>query len=118
MSSSFESDYRLLPRFLFSKRVILNITNIDRRSFGYAIMFFLHPNDWQMFKSKSHLDDNFEKDGLKQIKYPVLLEEIPALKDQLDIRISVYTFDDAAGLKRHSLYISPKFKPEEVNLIY
>ena len=118
MFSPSESDYRLLPSFLFSKRAILNPTNIDQRSFGYAIMFYLHPNDWQKFKSKPHLDVNFEKDGLNQIKYPVLLEKIPALEDQLDIRISVYTFDDAAGLKRHSLYISPKWKPEEVNLLY
>ena len=64
MSSPSESDYRLLPRFLFSKRAILHPTNIDQRSFGYAIMFYLHPNDWQMFKLKPHLDVNFEKDGL------------------------------------------------------
>ena len=32
-----ESDYRLLPKFLVSKRAILNPKNIDHRSFGYAI---------------------------------------------------------------------------------
>ena len=118
MSLQSESDFRLLAKFLVSKRAILNPTNMDHRSFGYAIMFFLHPNGWKMFKSKPHLDDNFERYGLNNIKYPVLLEEIPALEDQLDIRISIYTFDDPSGLKRHSLYISPKLKPEEVNLLY
>ena len=113
-----ESDFRLLPKFLFSKRAILNPRNIDHRSFGYSIMFYLHPNDWKIFKLKPHLDTNFEKDGLNKIKFPVLLEDIPALEEQLNIRISIYTFDDAAGLKRHSLYISPKYKSEEVNLLY
>ena len=81
-------------------------------------MFYLHPNYWKMFKSKPNLYVNFEKDGSNQINYRMLLEEKPALEDHLDIRISVYSFDDSSGLKRHSQYISPKFKPEEVNLLY
>ena len=71
-----------------------------------------------MFKLQPHSDKNFEKDGFNKIKFPVLLNEMPALEEQLNIRISIYTFDDAAGLKRHSLYVSPKFKREEVNLLY
>ena len=118
MSVLSESDFRLLPKFLISKRAILNPKNNDHRSFGYAIMFAYHPNDWKLYKSKPHLDGNFEKHGLNKIKYPALPEEIPAIEDQLNIRINLFTFDDAAGLKRHSLYISKRIKPEEVNLIY
>ena len=118
MSSNAVSDFRLLPTFLVSKRTILNPKNIDHRSFGYAIMFSFHPNDWQFYKSKPELDGNFVKHDLDKIKYPVLLDEIPALEDKLNIRINIFTFDDSAGLKRHSLYISKKFKPEEVNLLY
>ena len=76
-------------------------------------MFAYHVNDWKLNQSKPNLDGNFEKHGLNQIKYPVLLEEIPAIEDQLNIRINLFTFDDAAGLKRHSLYISKRIKPEE-----
>ena len=118
MSLTSVSDFRLLPTFLVSKRAILNPKNIDHRSFGYAIMFSFHPNDWRFYKSKPELDGNFEKHELHKIKYPVLHEEIPAIEKQLNIRINIFTFDDSAGLKRHSLYISKKFKPEEVNLLY
>ena len=45
MKLNTESDYRLLPKFLVSKRAILNPKNIDHRSFGYAIMFALHSKD-------------------------------------------------------------------------
>ena len=118
MSSISVSDFSLLPRYLLSKRAILNPKTIDYRSFGYAIMFSFHPNDWKLYKYKPDLDGNFEKHGLHKIKYPVLLEEIPALEEQLNIRINIFTFDDSAGFRRHSLYISKKFKSEEVNLLY
>ena len=118
MSSTSVSDFRLLPRYLISKRAILNPTNTDHCSFGYAIMFSFHPNDWKLYKYKPDMDGNFEKHGLHKIKYPVLFEEIPAIEEQLHIRINIFTFDDSAGFLRHSLYISKKFKPEEVNLLY
>ena len=118
MELNTESDYRLLPKFLVSKGAILNPKNIDHRSFGYAIMFALNPKDWREYSSKPENDIHFAQLGLNKIKYPVLLDEIPACEEQLNIRINVFTFDDAAGFKRHSHYISQKFKPEEVNLLY
>ena len=113
-----ESDYRILPKYLISKRAILNPMNNDHRSFGYGIMFALYPNDWKIYKLKPQSDHHFRDKGLDKIKYPVLIDEIPALEEQLNIRINVFTFDDAAGFKRYSLYISKKYKPDEVNLLY
>jgi len=110
-----ESDCRILPKYLNSKRAVVNPRNNDHRSFGYGIMFALYPNDWQIYKLKPQSDQHFRDKGLDKIKYPVLIDEIPALEEQLNIRINVFTFDDAAGFKRYSLYISKKFKPEEVN---
>ena len=43
-----ENDYRMLPMYLISKRAILNPRYNDHRSFDYAIMFALHPNDWRI----------------------------------------------------------------------
>lgn len=100
------SDFRLLPKFLTSKRAILNPKNNDHRSFGYAIMFALHPNYWNIYKFKPDSDIHFELHGLDKLKYPVLLDEISSCEEQLNIRINIFTFDNAAGLKRLSLYIS------------
>ena len=112
------SDYRLLPKVLVSKRAILNPTNIDHRSCGYAIMFAQNPKDWKEYSSKPSMDIHFEQLGLNKIKYPVLLNKVPACDEQLNIGINVFTFDDAAAFKRHFHYISRKFKPQEVNLLY
>jgi len=118
MALTNESDYRMLPKYLISKRAVLNPTNNDHRSFGYAIMFALNPNDWRIYARNPQNDDKFNKIGLDKLKYPVLIDEISACEELLNIRINVFTFDDAAGFKRHSLYISKKYKPEEVNLLY
>ena len=113
------SDYRLLPHFLTSKKAILNPKNEDNRSFGYALVYFYHPNDWGLnpFR-KSPPRDRVVQHGLDKIQYPVQLREIPALEEQLNIRINIFTFDDPEGYRRHSLYISKKYKPEEINLLY
>ena len=61
---------------------------------------------------------HFEQLGLNKIKYPALLNEVPACEQQLNIQINVFTFDDAAGFKRHSQYISQRLRHQEVNLLY
>jgi hypothetical protein len=60
----------------------------------------------------------FPQHGLHKIKYPFQIDDIPAPEDQLNILINVFTYDDATGYKRHSLYISKQHKPEEVNILY
>ena len=122
MSTNTESDFRLLPKFIQSKRAILNPSNNDHCSFGYAIVLSFHPNMWGPRTSKHQLPQIlmklFVKYGLDKIKYPVQIGDIPSIEDQLNIRINVFTFADLNGYKRHSLYISKKYKPEEINLFY
>ena len=113
-----QSDYRLLPIFLQSKLAILNPRNRDQKSFGHAIALFYHPSDWRKKSFKQSVETRFIEHGLNQVQYPVLIEEIPALEEQLNLKINVFTFCDQGGFKRHSLYISNKFKPNEINLLY
>lgn len=114
------SDFRLLPKFIISKRAVLNPENLDNRSFGYAIVFHFHPNLWghNPFRESPSPSEKFSGHRLDRIKYPVLISDIPELEVHLSIRINVFTFDDPEGYKRHSLYISPKYFNEEVNLLY
>lgn len=120
MSNNSETDFRLLPKFIQSKRAILNPTNNDHCSFGYAILLFLYPNEWRSSKVllTQRLKLKFAQHQLDKIKYPVHIEDIPTIEELLNIRINVFTFADSAGFKRHSLYISKKYKPEEINLLY
>ena len=122
MSTHNESDFRLLPTFIQSKRAILNPMNTDLCSFGYAIVLFYYPNEWRMCTSKvtlpHRLKEKFAQLSLDKIQYPVQIQDIPSIEEQLNLRINVFTFADTAGYKRHSLYISKKYKPEEINLVY
>ena len=120
MSLNTESDFRLLPTFIQSKRAILNPMNNDHCSFGWAIVLFYHPNEWNMckFKPSQRMSDRFKQHKLDKIKYPVKIQDIPSIEDQLNLRINVFTFADTLGYRRHSLYISKKRKEDEVNLFY
>ena len=116
-----ESDFRLLPLFIQSKRAILNSLNNDHCSFGYANFLFYHPGEWKSrFKSliSDKLKQRFSEHRLDQIKYPVQIIDIRSIEDQLNFRINVFSFDDSIGCRRYPLYISKKYKPEEINLIY
>lgn len=122
MSYNSETDFRLLPKFIRSKRVIFNPLNNDHCSFGYAIVLCFHPNEWRMCSSKNLLTERLKLRvthyGLDKLKYPVQIIDISSIEDQHNIRINLFTFADSNGYKRHSLYISQKYKPEEVNLFY
>ena len=116
-----ESDFRLLPKFIQAKRAILNPMNNDHFSFGYAIVLFYHPGEWKCkfkYLLPDKLKQRFSEHKLDQIKYPVQIEDIPSIEDQLNLRINIFSFADRSGRRRHSLYISKKYKLEEINLIY
>jgi hypothetical protein len=111
------SDYRLLPKFIVSTRSVLNPKNYDDQSFAHAIAYFYHPNDWNNRSAPSR-ESRFQQHRLNQIPNPVTLQNIEALEDLLNLRINLFTFDDLEGYKRRWLYISRKFKSEEVNLLF
>jgi len=117
-STQSESDYRLLPTFLQAKKAILNPKNKDRRSFGYAVALSFHPSDWNHNSNHLSNEERFSQHSLDKVKYPVAVDDISQLEELLNIRINVFSFIDVGGRNRCSLYISKKYKKDEVNLIY
>ena len=118
MAQGSESDYRLLPSFIVSTRSVLNPRNNDLKSFVHAIVFALHLTDWRSRRIFSASNNRFIQYGLDKIKYPVVPNEIPGLEDKLHYRINLFSFDDAFRYKRYAQYISKRFYPEEINLLY
>jgi hypothetical protein len=94
--------------------------NNDQFSFGWAIVIFYHPNEWNIckFNPSQRMMDRFKRHKLDKIKYPVEIGDIPKIEDQLNVRINVFTFADSLGHRRHSLYISKNRNQDEVNLFY
>ena len=111
--------YQQLPKFLKSKRAMINIQNNDHRCFGYAILAYLHP-----IKHNAHLpifyNKFFNEHHLDTIHYPVQIEQIPEIEEMLQIAINVFSFFDDEGKARYPKYISKfrgRFK-QEIDLLY
>jgi hypothetical protein len=75
-----EGDFLMLTKYLISKRAIINLRNNDHRSFGYSIIFAFIPNDWRIYARNPQNDYKFNKIGLDKLKYPVLIDELPAIE--------------------------------------
>ena len=103
MAQGSESNYRLFPSFIASTRSVLNPKNRDLRSFGHAIIFSLNPTDWNSHRGQSAKNSRFIHNKLNLLKYPVLLNEISKLENKLQLKINIFSFDDAPGYKRYSL---------------
>ena len=118
MAQGSELDYRLLPSFIEQTLSVLNLINNDLKSLGHAIAFALHPTDWSSRRDFSATNTRFIEHGLDKIKYPVLPNGIPGLENKLYYKINLFTFDDPFGYKRYAQYISKRYQPEEINLLY
>ena len=92
--------------------------NNDLKSFGHAIAFALHPTDWSSRIMFSATHCRFIEHSLDKIKYPVLPNEIPGLENKLHYRINLFLLDDPFGYKRYAQYISKRYYPEEINLLF
>ena len=90
MSQNSEFNYRLLPSLFLSTRSVLNLINQDLKSFGHEIVFAYHPTDWNACREQPAKEERLIQHGLEKIKYPVLLCEIPKLKNQLRMRINFF----------------------------
>ena len=118
MAQGSESDYRLLPSFIASTRSVLNPNINYLKSFGHAIALALYQTDWKSRKVYSASNSRFSQHELDKIKYPVLLNEIPGIKNKLHYRINLFSFNDAFWYKRYANYISKGFYLEEINLFF
>ena len=97
MALDTESDYRLLFSFIASTRSVLNPKNRVLKSFGHAIVFAHHPTNWNSQCGKPANDSRFIQHYLDSLKYPVLPNRIPELKDKVKLKINLFSFDDAFG---------------------
>ena len=106
-----------LPEFLKKKKAIINVKNKDSRCFGYAVLSALSPapyNAGELYWYKN----KFPKYQLDEIEYPVRVDQIPQIEDQLHINISVYSFFDDGGKGRYPIYVSQKNYSKTIDLLF
>ena len=112
--------YKELPTYLKLKRCIVNVQNTDNRCFGYSILAFLHrpAGEHANPNRPNQYDRYFAQHALDQINYPVAPGDIPAIEEQINLNISVFSFFDDQGKGRFPLYASKKRHPISIDLLY
>ena len=69
--------------------------------------------------SKKEISRFFQSKELHQLQYPIALDQMPEIEDQLNLKINIFSFFDDEGKARDPLYISRRehFR-KEIDLIY
>ena len=112
------SSYKELPRFLTNKKCIVNVHNEDNRCFGFSVLASLCNID-KNHRYRSHLYlPFFEQYHLDTIQYPVAPKDVPAIEDQIQINVNLFSFFDDEGKGRFPLYVSKKQFARSVDLLY
>ena len=114
------SAYVPLPKFLANKKAIVNVRNSDNRCFGYAVLSAIKDQFPGHRKSEAgyYTEADFQVYGLDQIQYPVPVEMIPQLEEQLQMSFNLFSFFDNEGHGRYVMFVSKRNMPREIDLLY
>ena len=108
------SSYIELPKYLQTKKAIVNVKNQDNECLKWALLSALHPvgsNPHRVFKYKQHENElNFAGVG-----FPVTLKDIPKVEKQNNLTINVFGYSQQAGI--HPLYLTNDLDHEPINLL-
>lgn len=105
-----------LPPYLARKKAIVNVRNIDNRCFGYALLAALCPiNNPQRPQSYENAFSEHHLDGLE---YPIALDDLETVEQQIQIPFNVYSFFDDAGKGRYPVFLSRIDPDGAIDLLY
>lgn len=86
------SSYISLPKYISSKKAVINIENTDNQCFMWSVLAALYPADKNAFRPSKY-KDHINKLDFKNITFPVTLDQINIFEKQNDISIHVYVFE-------------------------
>ena len=112
--------HRELPKYLKTKKAIINIQNTDDRCFGYALLYFLDRSNTHQHLERPYFytEQMFENNGLADLPYPIIPNDVHLYEDQLQTNINLFSFFDDEGKALHPLFSSRKQYARTANLMY
>lgn len=89
------ASYMKLPKFIESKKAIINVQNFDNKCFLWSVLAALH---YKEFSKNLHRVSNYKKYenemNMTNIKYPVTLGQIEVFEKQnVNISVNVYMYE-------------------------
>lgn len=110
------SSYIPLPKFLLSKKAIINVRNDDDRCFMWAILSALYPADHSA-ERVSNYEEYVKYLNLAGIKFPTSLRDISQFEQMnLYISVNVYMFDEECS-KVTPIRLTKEEREKHVNLL-
>ena len=108
------SSYIELPKYLQTKKAIVNVKNQDNECLKWALLSALHPvgsNPHRVFKYKQYENElNFAGVG-----FPTPLSQMPKVERLNNLAINVFGYSQQAGI--HPLYLTNDLDHEQINLL-
>ena len=110
------SSYIKIPKYLQTKKAIVNVKNQDNECLKWALLSALHPvehgrNPDRVSKYKPYENElNFAGVG-----FPVTLKDISKVEKQNNLAINVFGYSQQAGI--HPLYLTNDLDHEPINLL-
>jgi hypothetical protein len=107
-----------LPKFLSSKKAIININCLDNRSFGFSMLsYYKHPLKY-LSNIENYREQDFINFNLANLSYPISPFDMAKMEQHFTININLFSFNYRDGSNLYTLYFGPHVYKETVNLIY
>ena len=108
------SSYIELPKYLQTKKAIVNVRNNDNKCLKWALLSSLYPahdNPHRVSKYKDH-----EKElNFAGIEFPVTLKDIPKVEQLNNLALNVFGYSESAGV--HPLYLTNDLSQDPITLL-
>ena len=101
--------WKPLPKYIASKRAIVNIRNTDVRCFGYSLLYFIDPpkiSYRNLERPNNYTKEMFDRNKLADLPYPISPREVHKYEDFLETNIYLFSFFDDEGKALYPLYSS------------
>ena len=110
------SSYIELPKYLQTKKAIVNVKNQDNECLKWALISALHPVEHGSHPDRVWKYKPYENElNFAGVGFPVTLKDIPKVEKQNNLAINVFGYSQQAGI--HPLYLTNDLDHEPINLL-
>ena len=110
--------FQELPKFLLKKKAIVNVKNSDNRCFAYAILSALHPVEKNGSRAHQYEKHFGAHPKLNELTYPVEIDKLEAIEQDIKIPVNVFSFFDDEGKGRYAVYLSKLSEADAIDLLF
>ena len=106
-----------LPQKIMTKRAVINVQSNDNACFAWSVVAALYPAESHVYRKSSYPHYTTVL-NLKDIEFPMTLQQIKKFENANDIAINVYTVERQNKLTILPIRLADRKRDKHVNLLY